>query len=234
MHPLGGKTIKIPEIPKTLTTYAVNLLLNLRWGKFFMPRGIGLLVTALSSADLLGDVDFAVHVAEILHVHPRKLTLSCDIFKVVRDRYRLARICMLSPSNNLRCGFCHDYFSGSEILLDTTYCGRKIHMICYYEKARACPYCGEAFYPTKCCVCKTDIRETYTTPQKKIEKTMKCCTADVHQYCMWKLYNNNCPCCGAPLRSDGTPKPPKNVEEYVFRRRQLRRNERLRAGISLQ
>lgn len=89
------------------------------------------------------------------------------IFLVVRDRYQLARICMVSPSNNIRCGFCHNYFNGSEILLDTTCYGNKMHMICYYEKARACPYCGEAFYTTTCYLCKMDVWEMHTTPQKK-------------------------------------------------------------------
>ena len=96
-----------------------------------------------------------------------KYFLTCDIFKAVRDQYRLGRICMLSPSNNVRCGFCHNYFNGSEILLDTTCCGKNMQMVRYYEKARTCPYCTEAFYPTTCCVCKMYVREMHTAPQKK-------------------------------------------------------------------
>ena len=57
-----------------------------------MPEHPSWLVPALTTADLLGD-DFIY-----LHVHPRKLTLATDVYKVVRNYYRLSRIVRLAPS----------------------------------------------------------------------------------------------------------------------------------------
>ena len=57
-----------------------------------MPQHPSWLVPALTTADLQGDDDFINHVADILHVHAGKLTLATDVYKVVRDRYRLSRI----------------------------------------------------------------------------------------------------------------------------------------------
>lgn len=84
MHPLGGKVIKIPEIPRTLTAHAINLLINLRWGKFFMSHGIGLLMTALSSADLLGNVNYTIHVVEILHDPARTATKADPLTRSIQ------------------------------------------------------------------------------------------------------------------------------------------------------
>ena len=64
-----------------------------------MLHGIGLLMTALSSADLVGD-----DVVEILPVHPRRWTLSCDILKVMGNPISTCED-MLSPSNNVRLNF---------------------------------------------------------------------------------------------------------------------------------
>ena len=155
MTPLGRKIIDIPEIPHTLTKHGVNALLSLRWGKFKMPENPTWLVTALSTADLLGDEDFILHVAEILHVHPKKLTLASNVLKVVQDRYRLARIVRLAPSKNEKCGHCHDYFGGTHDHLQlTSCCQRKIDSTCML-KANGCPYCGEGWLSLMCCICKT-------------------------------------------------------------------------------
>ena len=76
MRPLAGKVIVIPEIPNTLTAQAVNELLAFRWGRFSMPTNPNWLVFQLSTADLLGDEDFIMHIVDILHVHPKKLRSS--------------------------------------------------------------------------------------------------------------------------------------------------------------
>ena len=91
-----------------------------------MPEHPSWLVRALTTADLLGDNDFINHVADILHVHPRKLTLSTDVYKFVRDRYRLAQIVQLVPSRNEKCGYYCDFFGGTRAIIEiTSSCGTK-------------------------------------------------------------------------------------------------------------
>jgi hypothetical protein len=229
LRPLAGKTVEIPEIPNTLTTRGVNTLLDLRWGRFRMPEHPSWLVPALTTADLLGDDDFINHVADILHIHPKKLTLANDVYKVVRDRYRLSRIVRLAPSKNEKCGYCRDFFGGTHARIEITICcGTKIHFACI-KKASCCPYCGEGWLSIACCVCKV---KTNGTPYHACLTV--CCKADIHQECTYRLCNRECPSCGERFDRNGYPKKVENVEEFVRQRQQIRRNERDRAGISLQ
>ena len=75
MWPLAGKVIVIPKIPYTLTPRAVNAMLVFRWGRFSMPANPNWLVTELSTAD----ENFIMHIADILHAHPKKLSLASDM-----------------------------------------------------------------------------------------------------------------------------------------------------------
>ena len=57
-----------------------------------MPKHPSWLLPAESAAGLHDDEDFLIHVADILHIHPQRLTSECDVSTILRDRYRLAQI----------------------------------------------------------------------------------------------------------------------------------------------
>lgn len=106
-------------------------------------------------------------------------------------------------------GYCRDYFSGSEILLDTMCCGRKISTrYTIMRKQRHVLTVVKCSTPQHA-VCAKWTSEKHTQHNKKIEKTMKCCTADVHQYLMWKLYSKIFRCCLAPLKKQWKSKATK-------------------------
>ena len=92
-----------------------------------MPEHPSWLVPALKTTDLLGDGDFISHVADILHVHPRKKPAT-DVYKIVRDHFRLSWVVQLAPSRNEKCGYCNDLFGGTHARTEITLSsGTKIH-----------------------------------------------------------------------------------------------------------
>ena len=229
--PLLGRTVTIPYIRGSLTVRGVNDLLDFQRGYFRMPDHHSDLFPSLSAADNLGDDDYIEHVAGILHVHPLKLTQTCDVRKTLRDRYRLNRIVRLAPSRSDRCTLCKDVLMARERVESTYCCSRKAHTMCLHT-ATVCAYCGEGWVMLPCCVCgrPCSARPVYRwNPQ--VDST-ECCDANIHTQCLHHLFNSRCPCCNTQLDRDGYPHPPNSVECYVERRRMQRRNQRARNGTT--
>ena len=126
--PLSGKTLEIPFI-ENLTVKGVNQLLHFHRGTYRIPKNPFTLSEALASADCLGDDVFTNFVAkEVLMVHPRKLTLSANVFAVVRDPYRLSRIVPeLKPTDGKRCQQCREPSSSIDVKAECPTCFIPLH-----------------------------------------------------------------------------------------------------------
>ena len=147
---------------------------------------------------------------------------------MVRDRYRLAKIITLAPSPDNRCDHCKNFFGDTkEHILLTSCCNRKIHSGCL-KKAKVCKYCGEGWTVLPCCRCNLVIHS------RSSQRRTRCCAADLHDTCVYSLYDRECPSCGEKVDIYIFPKEIETVEEFVRRRIMIRRNERERAGVVLQ
>ena len=130
-----------------------------------------------------------------------------DLFKVVRDRYRLAkRVELKFPPPNI-CYACKQIVE-QDSTVRVMCCKRSFHGRCI-KSERKCPYCREPWVALPCCFCHKTFNLTgchYESYSTLVRNRMTCCKADIHEHCRQFVIAQcqNCQSSGVPANDPST------------------------------
>ena len=224
----------IPYVHGSLTTYGVKILVEFHTNDgWTFPRNYYNILPVLTAADNLGDYSFINYVAGVLAIHPWKLTMVCNIKKVVCNRYRLRRVTSSSrlQMDKGRCIVCRDALVTMDCVNVSNCCRARIHIMCM-KFVEVCPLCGDGWTPLPCCVCKRKMMYESSDVDQ-----MACCDVDIHKHCFLVLKQNPklkvCPSCRFPLNALGYPYSPRCLNEYIKLRRAKRRVQRTQSEVNV-
>ena len=221
---LASGEVIIPDLPM-IRMSAVFALLQFNRNKYIFPEtNFTTLLYQVFTADILGADKFMGFVGEKLCLPSVRFDLSNNnemIWKVLRDRYRLARKVILSFPSSEICYGCKKAVKESEIRKTTPCCYREFHECCL-EARTLCPYCCEPWLALRCVVCKKSCTLTgkplYESFSGQLQ--MACCSAEVHSACLQKM-NERCLECQTELKN-GIPVPVASANDFCKRRWCLR------------
>ena len=197
------------------------------------PEKYSVLAHQLIAADTLGDDSFLAYISSELKLPVGRINSSNrtqNVKMAVRDKYKLSAIVELKQASHQQCFACKlGFLAEGELTSLVACCGRMFHRSCLMD-VKVCPYCNEPWGSLPCCQCEKDTcifkdRFLHGTFERRRSNRMSCCGADIHHKCR-QFVHGSCPACGEGVDTflkhyEGK----ESVQSFVYRRRELRRNE---------
>ena len=232
---LPSDTVYVPALP-TIRISAVDSLIRFNQRMYTFPdHNHNILVKQIIAADALGADVFLTYIEEKLCIPKAQFNMSHSydsLYRVVRDRYRLAtRVILHFPPRNI-CYVCKNDLSSPDIRT-VSCCNRTFHQKCITSRKK-CPYCTESWMLLDCCKCNSPCTVTpgdfYSDYAIYTSFRLECCSLDIHHECGQQV-TSRCPGCGTNLQ-DGLPCRPATADEFCRRRAWQRNSDKRRNELA--